>query len=71
MIHSPLLGFGLRRRVAVRLERARGGELAEAVADHVFGDEDRHVLTAVVDGEREPDEVREGIPYMQPEQPED
>src|SRR6185369_11857723 len=42
----------------VRLERARRGELAELVADHVFADQNRHVLAAVVDGDRETDHLR-------------
>src|SRR5690348_6315869 len=39
--------------------RAGRGELAEAVADHVLRDVHRHVLLAVVDGNRVADEVRE------------
>ena len=34
-------------------------ELAELVADHVFGDIDRHMLVAVVDAERQADELRQ------------
>src|ERR1043165_4578772 len=44
-------------RVAV--ERARRRELAELVADHFLGDVDRDVLVAVVDAERQSDELRE------------
>ena len=44
---------------AVRLERPRGRELAETVADHVFGDEHGGVLPPVVDGERQPHEIGE------------
>src|SRR6185436_18893556 len=40
-------------------ERPGGGELAEAMSDHVLGDEDGHVLAAVVDRDGVPDEVRE------------
>src|SRR6478736_4511280 len=42
----------------VTLERAGGGELAELVPDHRLGDEHRHVLATVVDGEGVSDEVR-------------
>src|SRR5262245_13392561 len=45
------------RRVA--LEDARRRELAELVPDHVLGDVDRNVLVAVVDAERQPDELRQ------------
>src|SRR5688500_20041771 len=38
---------------------ARRSELAEPVPDHVLGDEDRHVPTAVVDGDRVTDHLRE------------
>src|SRR5918992_85176 len=37
----------------------RRSELAQAMADHVLGDEDRHVATAVVHGDRVPDHLRE------------
>src|SRR5205823_1428446 len=40
-------------------ERPRRSELAELVPDHLLGDEDRHVLTAVVDRDRVPDHLRE------------
>src|SRR3954463_15164402 len=40
-------------------ERPGRGELAEAMSDHVLGDEHGHVLAAVVDRHRVPDEVRE------------
>ena len=39
----------------VTVERARRGELAELVPDHVLRDEHRNELAAVVDREREPD----------------
>ena len=39
------------------LEGARRGELAELVADHVLRHVDGDVALAVVDGERQPDEV--------------
>src|SRR5690242_11570868 len=41
----------------VALERARQGELAELVTDHVLRHVDRDVLLAVVHGDREPHEV--------------
>jgi len=41
----------------VAAEYARGRELAELVADHLFRDEDGHVLAAVVDGDRVADHV--------------
>src|ERR1051326_1940244 len=41
------------------VERARRRELAELVADHFLGDHHRDVLLAVVDAEREPDELRQ------------
>ena len=41
------------------VERARRRELAELVADHVFGDGNRHMLVPVVDAEGEADEVRQ------------
>src|SRR5438067_2836514 len=41
----------------VALERARQREFAELVADHVFGNIDRDVLLAVVNGDRQADEV--------------
>src|SRR5688572_2618343 len=37
----------------VRLESARRGELAQLVADHVFGHEHRNVLAAVMDRYRQ------------------
>src|SRR2546421_11347624 len=40
-------------------ERARGRELAQLVPDHLLGDEDRHVLSAVVNRDRVPDHLRE------------
>src|SRR5262245_44311641 len=48
-----LLGRG------VALENPGRRELAELVADHVLGDEHRHVLAAVVHGDREADHVRQ------------
>src|SRR5436190_11078419 len=39
-------------------EEAGGRELAQLHADHVFGDHDRHVLLAVVDAERQTNELR-------------
>src|SRR5258708_12721164 len=36
-----------------------GRELAQLVADHLLGDEHRHVLAAVVDRDRVPDHFRE------------
>src|SRR5206468_1008162 len=47
-------GLALRR---VRLERAGQRELAELVADHVLRHIDRYVLPAVMDGDRQPDEI--------------
>src|SRR5512145_888022 len=44
-------------RVAV--EDAGRRELAEFVANHVFGDEDGKKLMAVIDAEGEPDELRQ------------
>ncbi len=41
------------------VEHARRRELAELVADHVLGDEHRNVLVAVVDAERQADELRQ------------
>src|SRR5581483_11945131 len=50
----------LRLRVAgVAAEVARRRELAELVADHLVGDEDRHVLAPVVDRDRVPDHLGE------------
>src|SRR5829696_3124011 len=45
--------------LAVTAIRAGRGELAEPVADHVLGDVHGHVIAAVVDGHRVPDERRE------------
>src|SRR6187399_2205382 len=54
MIYLPRLSGGLDFLVArVRLEGARRRELTQLVTDHVFGDQDRDVLTAVMDGDRE------------------
>src|SRR5687768_9532364 len=53
-------GRRLRRaRLGVALEDAGVGELAELVADHVLRHVHRHVLLAVVHGDREPDEIRQ------------
>src|SRR3989442_1338973 len=41
------------------VERARGRELAELVADHLLGHQHRDVLLAVVDAESQPDELRQ------------
>src|ERR687889_2305385 len=43
----------------VPTEGAGGGELAELVPDHRLGHEDRHVLAAVVDGDRVAEHVRD------------
>src|SRR3569623_578331 len=43
----------------VTLEGARQGEFAQLVAHHLVGDVHRHVLLAVVHGDREPDELRQ------------
>ena len=43
----------------VGAEGAGRGELAQLVTDHRLGDEDRHVLAAVVDGDRVTDHLRE------------
>jgi hypothetical protein len=54
--HQSLLLHGLLvRRVA--LERAREREFTELVADHLVRDVDRHVLLAVVHGDRHADEI--------------
>src|SRR5262245_22423357 len=45
------------RRMA--MERPGRRELAELVADHLFGDEHRNVLLSVVDAERQADELRQ------------
>src|SRR5262245_61572617 len=62
----PSLRRRRRRRPARRLlvagvtvEGARRRELAELVADHLLGDEDRDVLVAVVHAERDADELRQ------------
>jgi len=43
----------------VAVEGAGGRKLAELVADHVLGHQHRQKLVAVVDAEREPDELRQ------------
>src|SRR5438105_1952255 len=55
MILSLLLDDLLVGRVT--LEGPREREFAQLVADHLVGDVDRHVLLAVVHGDREPDEI--------------
>src|SRR5258708_24324800 len=45
--------------MAVAAEAAGGGELAELVADHGLGHEDRHVLAPVVHRQGVADELRE------------
>ena len=50
------LGLAVRR---MAVERARRRELAELVADHFLGDDHRDVLLAVVDAERQADELRQ------------
>src|SRR6185295_4109542 len=51
---ASMLGRSLHFLVArVRLERARRRELTQLVSDHVFGDQDRDVLLAVMHGDRE------------------
>ena len=51
-------GFCLLRLAAVALERSRGGELAQPMADHVFRHEHLHVHLAVVNHERQAHELR-------------
>src|SRR5207244_6130209 len=55
-------------RMAV--EHAGRRELAELVADHLLGDQDRNVLLPVVDAEGEPDELRQNgrAPAPDPDQ---
>ena len=53
-----LFGLRLGRVCAVFLERAGQREFAELVAHHVFGDEHRVKDFAVVNGERQADEIR-------------
>src|SRR5262245_39270432 len=55
-IWRPLLLDGLLVR-RVTLEEAGRGKLAELVADHLIGHVHRHVLLAVVHGDRQADEV--------------
>ncbi len=40
-------------------EGARGGEFAQAVANHIFGDVDRHMSSSVMDGDRMTNHLRE------------
>src|ERR671935_381208 len=57
---SPLGPLHFRLAVAgVATERPRRRELAELVADHLLGDEDRNVLAPVVDCDRVADHLRE------------
>src|SRR5688572_8236523 len=51
-------GFRFLGFAAVTLERSRRGELAQAMTDHVFRNEYLHVDLAVVNHEREADELR-------------
>src|SRR5215472_11307393 len=53
---SRTLGLAVGR---MAVERARRRELAELVTDHFLGDHHRDVLLAVVDAERQPDELRQ------------
>src|SRR5919197_4079346 len=55
---SLLLHLGL-AVAGMRAKGARRRELAELVPDHLLGDEDRHVLAAVVDRDRVADHLRE------------
>src|SRR5262245_41940417 len=50
-------GFRLLGLAAVALEGPRGGELAQPVADHVFGHEDLDVRLAVVNQEGQAHEL--------------
>src|ERR1700685_997890 len=43
----------------VAVKRTRRSELAEFVPDHFFSDDDRNVLLAVIDAERQADELRQ------------
>src|SRR5262245_14040820 len=52
----PLHRFAV---ATVAMEGPARRELAELVADHVLGHVHRHVLLAVVDAERQPDELRQ------------
>src|SRR5690348_14972056 len=58
IVISLLLRLGGLLVGRMTLERARHGELAELVPDHVLVDEHRHVLAAVVDRERQTDHFR-------------
>src|SRR6266511_934737 len=59
-LSSPLAPLHLGLAVTgVTPEGPRRREFAELVADHLLRDEDRHVLTAVVDGDRVPDHLGE------------
>src|SRR5207237_9174524 len=56
----PLTLLHLSLAVArVAAERARRGELADLVPDHLLADEHRHVLAPIVDRDRVPDHLRE------------
>ena len=50
------LGFAIRR---MAVERAGRREFTEFVPDHFLGDDHRDVLLAVIDAERQPDELRQ------------
>src|SRR5712691_5184085 len=59
---GPRRGRGFQKLLvchSVALEDARQRELAELVSDHVLGDVHGDVLLAVMDGDRQPDEIRE------------
>src|SRR6266704_3608306 len=59
---GPRRGCGFQKLLVchpVALEDARQRELTELVSDHVLGDVHGDVLLAVVDGDRQPDEIRE------------
>jgi hypothetical protein len=43
----------------VTLERAGQRKLAELVTDHIFGNKDRNMLLAIVDRDRQTDELGE------------
>src|SRR5487761_606234 len=50
------LGLAIRR---MAVERAGWREFTEFVPDHFLGDDHRNVLLAVIDSERQPDELRQ------------
>src|SRR5271166_3123693 len=49
-------GFAVRR---MAVEHSRRRELSELVTNHLFGDQHRNVLLAVIDAECQPDELRQ------------